>query len=210
LLRHELVENTGLDERYAEWYTQQPDLAETQREQHYREITQAYQAHGFETMNKAAAAFHLEARCPLWDKRLVEFCLALPGDQKLHHGFGRYVMRRAMDSILPPEVQWRTSKTDFLPNFRRALLDGERERLAALLHDETQHIGDFVDRESLRAAYRRCLDDRSADSAEELFGIWRVACLSLWLRTRHTAEAVEDDRQFTLPARGGLVRLGAL
>lgn len=47
---------------------------------------------------------------PLLDKRLVEFCIGLPIEQKRRHGFGRYLMRRAMKGYIPEDLRWRQNK----------------------------------------------------------------------------------------------------
>ena len=109
--------------------------------------------HAFEVLDKAAANFGVEPRYPFWDKPLVEFCLALPGEEKLHDGFGRYVLRRAMEGILPPPVQWRRDKIDFKSNLVRGMLGNHRDLL-----DRVSGIGCEPDR-SIRqsAGSDRCL-----------------------------------------------------
>ncbi|NJK41365.1 MAG: hypothetical protein HC934_08440 [Acaryochloridaceae cyanobacterium SU_2_1] len=36
-----------------------------------------------EVMDRAAAPHGIELRFPFWDKRLVEFCVSLPAEQKM-------------------------------------------------------------------------------------------------------------------------------
>jgi len=54
---------------------------------------------------------------PLLDKRVVEFCLAVPGKYKIRSGYRRYLIRRALNGILPPRIQWRTTKAPFSPDY---------------------------------------------------------------------------------------------
>lgn len=54
---------------------------------------------------------------PFLDKRVVEFCLAAPGHLKIHRGYPRSLVRHALDGLLPPDIQWRTSKEPFSPDF---------------------------------------------------------------------------------------------
>lgn len=58
---------------------------------------------------------------PFRNKRLIEFCLAVPGDMKVRHGWSRYLLRAGMEGVLPPEIQWRKSKGPFSPDFFRRL-----------------------------------------------------------------------------------------
>jgi len=51
----------------------------------------------------------LEGRVPFLDYRLVEWALALPGDLKLRAGASKYVLRRAMEGLLPPDILSRPS-----------------------------------------------------------------------------------------------------
>jgi len=60
-----------------------------------------------------------ELRYPMMDKRLLEFCLALPLDWKVNKGYKRYAVRAGLNGILPPEIQWRNSKAHFSPDYNR-------------------------------------------------------------------------------------------
>jgi len=54
---------------------------------------------------------------PFLDKRILEFCLAAPDHLKVRDGYKRSLIRHALDGILPPAIQWRTSKEPFSPDF---------------------------------------------------------------------------------------------
>lgn len=53
--------------------------------------------------------FGIETRDPTADRRVVEYCFAIPGSQYLHHGVSRSLIRRAMEGLLPDEIRNRTS-----------------------------------------------------------------------------------------------------
>lgn len=147
----------------------------TLREAHWLSLTTGIISCIQEEDNKAAAAFGIEKRHPFWDRRLVEFCLALPPDQKLHQGWPRWVMRQAMRDILPDEIRWRVGKSNLGPNFIRSLLDFERERLEeVLLNNSDQAIENYVDKNALRHAY----DRRDANR------VWPAIILALWLKQK--------------------------
>lgn len=58
------------------------------------------------------ASMHgIEVTYPFLDRRLVEYCLTMPPTTKLQDGWTRFAHRIAMDGILPPEVQWRGTKS---------------------------------------------------------------------------------------------------
>ena len=72
----------------------------------------------------------LEYRYPLLDRRLLEFTLGLPPEQFLRGQWSRWLMRRAMQGVLPPQVCWNTDQTD--PVRYGALVDAFAEALPAV------------------------------------------------------------------------------
>jgi asparagine synthase (glutamine-hydrolysing) len=132
--------------------------------------------------DQTTATFALEQRFPFFDRRFIEFCLALPFEQKLRQGWTRAIFRRAMEKILPAKVQWRIDKGNLSVNIRRRLLE-ERETLDAVILHDPSVIETYVDVPALQAAYRRYLSQpvRSL-SEEDLFTIFLSVNLALWLR----------------------------
>jgi asparagine synthetase B (glutamine-hydrolysing) len=60
---------------------------------------------------------NVEPRYPLLDKELLEFCLAAPLEFKVKNGYKRYMVRSGLNGLLPTEIQWRTSKGAFSPDY---------------------------------------------------------------------------------------------
>lgn len=56
-----------------------------------------------------------EVRLPFLNHELVEFIFTLPATLKMHGGFTKYMLRKAMNGILPDEIVWRTEKTGYEP-----------------------------------------------------------------------------------------------
>jgi asparagine synthase (glutamine-hydrolysing) len=156
-----------------------PSPPRTERENHYRKLTWGVMPFTLEVLERAAAAFGIEPRFPFWDKRLVEFCLALPPRQKVHAGWTRVVLRRALADILPVEVQWRGSKSNLGPNFEHGLLAYERQRLEEVILKDSGTIEKYVNIDSLREAYRRFA---SGGGGEDALTIWKAVSLALWLQ----------------------------
>jgi asparagine synthase (glutamine-hydrolysing) len=61
----------------------------------------------------------LEVRAPLIDHRIVEFAFRLPISYLLHDGWHKWILRKAMNGILPDEVVWRRKKMGFPFPFKR-------------------------------------------------------------------------------------------
>ncbi len=63
----------------------------------------------------------LEARYPLLDYRVVELGLQMPIPYLFRDGYTKYVLRRAMEAHLPPEIVWRRDKMGFPFDYREFL-----------------------------------------------------------------------------------------
>jgi asparagine synthase (glutamine-hydrolysing) len=72
---------------------------------------------------KVRAGFGIDVRTPAFDRRLVEFCVAIPTDQYLRDGTGRWLIRRAMKQRLPENVLANTKRgaqaADWFPRMSR-------------------------------------------------------------------------------------------
>lgn len=110
----------------------------------------------------------------------MELCLALPPEQKLHQGWTRVILRRAMAGILPPEVEWRTRKANLSANFKRKLLDYERSTLERVILKQPQVIEEYVDVPALQDAYHRYAR-HPLEREQDAFTIYGVVILARWL-----------------------------
>jgi asparagine synthase (glutamine-hydrolysing) len=55
-------------------------------------------------LQQTGSGFALDIRDPTMDRRVIEFCLAIPDHQYVREGNGRFLIRRAMEGMLPPGV----------------------------------------------------------------------------------------------------------
>ncbi len=170
----------GLAERVQALRVNGHTSARSARESHWRGLTSGLLPYALEGADKAAAAFALEPRYPFFDRRLMEFCLALPPEQKLCQGWTRVVMRRAMARILPDEVRWRNSKANLSPNFNRRLWDQDRALLDDVIVNDPRVLEEYVDISTLRNAYRRYATQPMSGS--EALTVYGAVNLALWLR----------------------------
>jgi asparagine synthase (glutamine-hydrolysing) len=153
--------------------------ARTARDDQWRRITSGMFPCVFEVVDKAAAVFPLELRHPFFDRRLVEFCLALPSEQKLLNGWTRMIMRRGLANTLPDTIRWRGGKTYLGPSFTRALLKFERPVLEAFVLKPPKMIDAYLDTLALRRIYERYLLQKRGEDA---LTIWKAVTLGRWLQ----------------------------
>ncbi len=136
-----------------------------------------------EVADRTAAAFALEPRYPFFDRRLMEFCLAVPMEQKLSDGWTRVILRRAMQGTLPPAVQWRAGKQKLGVNYVRRFHGRDRDTLRAELFGQPQVLASYVDLPRLHAAYDQFVDGAGrGDQSDEGLTLYQVATLAHWLR----------------------------
>ncbi len=65
--------------------------------------------------DRNSMAHSREVRLPFLSHELVEFIFSLPAHFKIRQGFGKWILRQAMDRHLPAEVNWRKGKVGFEP-----------------------------------------------------------------------------------------------
>jgi len=152
--------------------------ARTAREDQWQKLTNCLQATTLEEADKAALMFSVRPSYPFYDKRLVEFCLALPPEQKLRDGWSRFILRRAMDKLLPHEIQWRGGKIYLSPMLARALMVFNRDLLEATFLNHIDRIEQWVDLSTLRETYRQYLVNPTSDTT---CIVWKAVNLALWL-----------------------------
>lgn len=151
------------------------------RENHWRELASGLNAYSLELFDKAASAFNIELRFPFYDRRLMEFCLALPGELKLSDGWTRYILRAAMQGTLPEKVRWRTSKSNVFQAFNLQFYRIGRLTLEAALVKSIRLLKEYVDGKQLDSI----LDDywiQPSDQLMKAYTIFQLITLANWLK----------------------------
>ncbi|MFA0834609.1 MAG: lasso peptide isopeptide bond-forming cyclase [Methanobacterium formicicum] len=176
LINESLIVETGIKERYREKQDHPMRSARRSKVYHYILLTSGLIQTAFERRDKMAAAEELEVRYPFCDRRLVEFCLSVPIEQKINNGWDRIIMRNAMENILPIEIQWRQQKTTVAPNFRRNILLFEKSNIENLFFNHSDLIISYVNNPVLNEFLVRF-----QNKDEFSMKLWRLIILTLWL-----------------------------
>lgn len=172
----DLVKSTGLVEKLRKDYETELNV-ENSRHLHYYFINMGLVQMELEQVDWAAARFGIEPRHPFYDKRLLEFCLSLPVEQKRQDGFDRLILRRAMENIIPEGIRQRIIKTDLGPNFDNNMLKMEHKRMNNLIIENSPIIEKYVDIPFLQEKYQEYLTGNTEFSNE----IWDILVFGLWL-----------------------------
>ena len=134
---------------------------------------------GLEAYDRTASAFAIEPRHPLLDKRLVEFCLSLPWDQKIFRGWSKIILRRAMAGILPPEVQRRRDRQNIAPRFIQTLVSSLERVIDQVFRDDLKIVRDYLNVPAAQQIYQRYKVARSWQDADTL---WGIVSLTFWFK----------------------------
>jgi asparagine synthase (glutamine-hydrolysing) len=120
----------------------------------------------------------IEATYPFLDRRLIQFMLAVPFDQKLRPENTRSLHRRAMKGILPQEIETRQTKPGAEEFVCRAL-NREWSAIQPLFTADARVVRHgYVDLPQLLIALDKARDGR----AQDIFSLIRVISLEVWLR----------------------------
>lgn len=162
-------------------------------EAHRSGILQPAYQHTLELADACAAAFGVEPRYPFFDRRLIEFCVSLPEEEKFADGWSRLVLRRAMEGILPPEVQWRTGKSNLSPAFVHGFNHADRERLLATPLRSLAPYASVPALERMRERYARGGMTQWGDpNAYQLF---RAAVVARWIEQAGRRDAAAEHTE---------------
>lgn len=63
--------------------------------------------------DRNSMAHGVQVRMPFLNHELVEFIFSLPSQLKMHDGWTKFLLRKAMDKKLPDEIVWRKDKVGF-------------------------------------------------------------------------------------------------
>jgi asparagine synthetase B (glutamine-hydrolysing) len=146
--------------------------------------------------DRNSASFGIEVRHPFLDQRLVEYVLALPGEQLFRLGSSKSLLRRAMRGILPERIRLRADKTRFTSFIDFVLLERSAGEIVELLREPRSANLGILDGDALRSAYLSLVHG-GRDAPRR--AVWYAITLEIWLRR---CEAVLRSRRLGTRAGG--------
>ncbi|MBI5680860.1 MAG: lasso peptide isopeptide bond-forming cyclase [Methanobacterium sp.] len=187
IINKDFAKKINLKERYEIMNEYLKNKGKNVRNNQFYELSSGFYQMILEEFDQIAAASSMEFRFPFMDKRLLEFCLSLPPDQQLSDGWDRIIMRRAMENIIPPEIQFRHDKTFFDSNFNSDLQNFGKEQFKNILNDDDS-IGKYIDLNSISEVFREfeSKELKSLYLGDEPYLLWKVINLYMWLLKKGT------------------------
>ena len=129
-------------------------------------------------MDIATMAHGLEGRSPLLDHQVMEYAASLPSHMKLRNGIKKYIFKRAVRDLVPPEVLERQKMGFAVPLhlwFRRELREMAYD---ILLSRRAVERGYFR-----QAVVQRLLNEHTQGTHSWHYQLWNLLMLELWHRT---------------------------
>ncbi|HEV7396903.1 MAG TPA: asparagine synthase (glutamine-hydrolyzing) [Pyrinomonadaceae bacterium] len=138
--------------------------------------TQLYLAEDILTkVDRASMAVSLEVRAPFLDPRVAEYAAALPRNYKLRGRKSKYILKRAVEDLLPPFVSRRGKKGFGIP-----VAEWLKKKLNPLAHDllspERVRRAGFFDPDYVT----RLLSEHEQGLANHRKPLWTLLMFELW------------------------------
>jgi asparagine synthase (glutamine-hydrolysing) len=161
-------------------------FADADQECLYSVVFDSWILHNIEVEERASTFYGLEQRQPFRDRRIVEFCCAIPAEQREKNGLTRVALRTAMRGLLPEKVRRRRTKGSFNHLFGEALRAAGGAKLFRSLAIAKRGwvIGDKLQTMSLTT--ERWLNG-DTDSPQHIWPLWIAYGIELWANSESAA-----------------------
>lgn len=141
-------------------------------------IEHTYITRGVERYERVAAACGIEARHPFLDRRLVEFAICLPDDQKIRHGWPKNILRCSMRGILPEDICWRRGKRHLSGYLTPVYVDKISNFINQVLEENQSLIGEYLRLDDFN---KLAHNFKHGSNDDALWRIYEIVHLANWL-----------------------------
>ena len=158
-----------------------PGASRTQNEL-YRWFFDGGLLYAHEVDDRHHAWFGLDARHPFHDRRLIEFALAIPEEQRWRSSDTKFVLRQGMGELLPASVRMRLDKGGYSQTFMQAFEACGGERCVDAL--ESVRRG-WVREKDVTSMYKGMCDAFALgdlEYARDTVRLWMLYGVDLWLK----------------------------
>ncbi len=128
-------------------------------------------------VDKMTSMNSIEARVPYLDHRLVELAFSIPQELKLKNNTTKYILKKAVEGIIPEEIIYRKKKGFGAPvsQWLREN-EGVRNKIIDIIKNSKIQKLNLFDYEYID----RLLKDHLLKKRDNSFKIWNLTTLSLW------------------------------
>jgi asparagine synthase (glutamine-hydrolysing) len=143
----------------------------TTEAQLYLNMTELKMPYWLLSNDKNSLAIPVEVRAPLLDYRLVEFAFQLPVNFLIRDGWLKWILRQAVDDLLPPTITWRRKKMGYPFPLQDWLRDSMGIIDTLMANSDNPYLNHRCVRENLGLWI-----------AQQPEMVWRILSLELWHR----------------------------
>jgi len=125
--------------------------------------------------DQMSMASSIESRVPFLDHPFVEFAASVPDRMKLRGSEGKYILKRAVEDLLPREIIYR-KKMGFPTPLKQWLMDPRTDALVGQMEDRDSLLAPYVNfpyLHDLLARHKSGMEDATDR-------IWRLLNLHIW------------------------------
>jgi asparagine synthase (glutamine-hydrolysing) len=157
-----------------------PDFPAFAQKDLYQVFASGWRVHALEMEDRSAANQQIEQRHPFSDRRILEFALALPEEQRWKDQQTKYILRNAMKPFLPESIRSRRTKAEFSSVFTRTFeINGGKYLFQDLPIGATGWIRqDVIDRKYLEMEAERQAGEPAY--TRHACPLWMVFGINLW------------------------------
>ena len=139
-------------------------------------------------VDRMSMAVSLEARVPLLDHKLIEFVTRLPAALKMKGQESKYIFRRAVEDIVPPEILNRPKQGFGVP-ISEWINKQLRERIRDTFADARTRQRGYLEPKYVDVL----LDEHERGRRDHSWALWALLMLELWQRTFADADVKPSE-----------------
>lgn len=127
--------------------------------------------------DKNAMRFSVEGRVPFLDFELLKYLFSLPDKAIIRNGWNKYILREAVNDLLPEDIVKRRNKIGFTTPEHEWFMRMKNRIYSIFLSDSFAKRKYINQQETLRA-FQRFIEGKTDDTLL----LWRLLNLELWMR----------------------------
>jgi asparagine synthase (glutamine-hydrolysing) len=178
-----LLRDSRLEDRITASSPRNVDFASFDQEEVYQLGTNAWMASNAEIEDLTSSKLGIEQRHPLWDRRIIEFALAIPGTLRWRPPYQKHILREAAQGLLPESVRLRQGKTVFSSIVPKALsIQGGESRIGSLVLAEMGWVNTEQSLSMTREILAANQPNPNPGWERHIWPVWMVYSMDVWLK----------------------------
>ena len=200
-LLNDAIRSAGMEQNYESNFKNYQRYKTSSRQKYIQGVLSPLTSYVMELYTVLAAKNRVEIRSPFLDRRLVEYCSAIPMDQKLRAGWPRSILRRSMRGVAPDAILARRSKADLSPHFDNVMANYGQKELSAV-GQRTALFDKYVNLGVAESAFKHEKESRFTQKNSDNELIFILISLGSWCESIEKRSQAEGDLHTSLSGEG--------